>query len=145
LLIEQRTALVNQLEYFHSAQTRRLVQKVLKNLQAQIEQANQKLKALIAQEAPTAQQIQHLCSIKGVGFQSALSLSCLLPEIGSISTKQLAALVGVAPFARDSGPRCAKRSIRGGRLRSQLYMAALAASGLQPHPWRCLLAFNPAG
>jgi len=61
-----------------------------------------------------------------------LSLSCLLPEIGSISTKQLAALVGVAPFARDSSPRCAKRSIRGGRLRSQLYMAALVASGFNP-------------
>ena len=60
-----------------------------------------------------AQRIQRLCSIKGVGFQTALSLSCLLPEIGSISTKQLAALVGVAPFVRDSGPRCAKRSIRG--------------------------------
>ena len=131
LLIEQRTALVK-LEHFYSAQARRLVQKALKDLQAQIEQANQKLKALIAQEAPTAQQIQRLCSIKGVGFQTALSLSCLLPEIGSISTKQLAALVGVAPFARDSGPRCAKGSIRGGRLRSQLYMAALVASGFNP-------------
>ena len=134
LLIEQRTALVNQLEHFHSAQARRLVQKALKNLQAQIEQANQKLKALIAQEAPTAQQIQRLCSIKGVGFQTALSLSCLLAEIGSISTQQLAALVGVAPFVRDSAPRCAKRSIRGGRakLRSQLYMAALSACRFNP-------------
>jgi len=63
-----------------------------------------------------------------------LSISCLLPEIGSISTKQLAALVGVAPFVRDSGLRCAKRSIRGGRakLRSQLYMAALVASRYNP-------------
>ena len=124
---------MNQLEHFQSAQARRLVQKALKNLQAQIEQANQKLKALITQEAPTAQQIQRLCSIKGVGFQTALSVSCLLPEIGSIS-KQLAALLGVAPFARDSGPRCAKASIRGGRakLRSQLYMAALVASGFNP-------------
>ena len=69
-----------------------------------------------------AQRIQRLCSIKGVGFQTALSLSCLLAEIGSISTQQLAALVGVAPLVRDSAPRCAKRSIRGGRakLRSQL-------------------------
>jgi transposase len=57
-----------------------------------------------------------------------------LPEIGSISTKQLAVLVGVAPFARDSGPRCAKCSIRGGRakLRSRLYMAALVASRFNP-------------
>ena len=100
MLIEQRTALVNQLEYFHSAQTRRLVQKVLKNLQAQIEQANQKLKALIAQEAPTAPTA--LPDPKG-RFPTALSLSSLLPEIDSISTKQLAALVGVAPLAHDRG------------------------------------------
>jgi len=131
LLMEQRTAVSHQLEHFHSAQARRLVQKALKSLQTQIEQANQKLKALIAKKAPMAQCIQRLCSIKGVGFQTALSLSCLLAEIGSISTKQLAALVGVAPFVRDSDPRCAKRSIRGGRakLRSQLYMAA---SGFNP-------------
>jgi transposase len=121
---------VNELEHFHSAQARRLVQKVLKSLQTQIEQANQKLKALIAKEAPRAQHVQRLCSIKGVGFQTALSVSCLLPEIGSISTKQRAALVGVAPFVCDSALRCAKRSIRGGRakLRSQLYRAALVGS-----------------
>ena len=134
LLIEQRTAVVNELEHFHSAQARCLVQKALKSLQTQIERISQKLKALTAQDAPTAQRIQRLCSIKEVGFQTALSLSCLLAEIGSISTKQLTALVGVAPFVRDSGPRCAKRSIRGGRakLRSQLYMAALVASGFNP-------------
>jgi len=81
-----------------------------------------------------AQRIQRLCSIKGVGFQTALSLSCLLQEIGLISTKQRAALVDVAPFVHDSGLRCAKRSIRGGRakLRSQLYMAALVASRFNP-------------
>jgi len=119
LLIEQRTAVVNELEHFHSAQARCLVQKVLR---ASRPRSNGSLKALIAQDAPTAQRIQRLCSIKGVGFQTALSLSCLLAEIGSISTQQLAALVGVAPFVRDSAPRCAKRSIRGGRakLRSQL-------------------------
>jgi transposase len=130
LLIEQRTAVSHQLEHFHSAQARRLFQKFLKSLQTQIEQANQKLKALIAKEAPMAQRIQRLCSIKGVGFQTALSVSCLLAEIGSISTKQRAALVGVAPFVRDSALRCAKRSIRGGRakLRSQLYRAALVGS-----------------
>ena len=127
LLIEQRTAVSNELEHFHSAQACRLVQKVLKSLQTQIERISQKIKALIAKDTPMAQRIQRLCSIKGVGFQTALSLSCLLPEIGLISTKQLAALVSVAPFVRDSGPRCAKRSIRGGRakLRSQLYMVAL--------------------
>jgi len=67
LLIEQRAAVMNQLEHVHSTQARHLVQKTLKSLQAQIEQISQKLKALIAQEAPTAQRIQRLCSLKGVG------------------------------------------------------------------------------
>jgi transposase len=106
---------------------------VLRNLETQIEQVNQKLKIFVGQYVPRARQIERLCSIRGVGFQTA-SLSCLLPEIGSISTKQLAVLVDVAPFAHDSDLRCAKRSIRGGRakLRSQLYMAALVASRFNP-------------
>jgi transposase len=147
LLIEQRTALVNQLEHFHCAQACRLVQKALKNLQAQIKQASQKLKALIAQDAPTAQQIQRLCSIKGVGFQTALSVSCFLPEIGSISTKQLAALVGVAllsVIAARVVPNVPSMWGPSQTSFSTLY-DCLGCLSLQPHPSRSLPALNPVG
>ncbi len=68
-------------------------------------------------------------SVKGVGPILLLTLLAELPELGSIDRCRLAALVGVAPYANDSGKRSSARSIAGGRaaVRNTLYMAALAA------------------
>ena len=65
-----------------------------------------------------------LRSVPGVGEQLSLSLLTYLPELGTLNRKRVAALVGVAPFNRDSGPRRGKRSVWGGRtrLRAVLYM-----------------------
>ena len=75
-----------------------------------------------------------LRSVPGVGEQLSLSLLAYLPELGTLNRKQIAALVGVAPFNRDSGPRRGKRSVWGGRIRvrATLYMAALSASRYNP-------------
>ena len=75
-----------------------------------------------------------LRSVPGVGEQLSLSLLAYLPELGTLDRKQIAALVGVAPFNRDSGPRRGKRSIWGGRtrVRAVLYMGALVASRYNP-------------
>lgn len=75
-----------------------------------------------------------LQSVPGVGPVTALTLLACLPELGRLTHKQLAALVGVAPFNRDSGTRSGPRSIRGGRarVRSVLYMAALSAARCHP-------------
>ena len=93
---------------------------------------------------PTAQRIQHspvwrekddlLRSVPGVGPQVSLTLLAYLPELGKLNRKQIAALVGVAPFSRDSGPHRGKRSVWGGRatVRSTLYMGALVASRRNP-------------
>ena len=71
-----------------------------------------------------------LRSVPGVGPVSARTLLAELPELGSLTRRQAAALVGVAPFSRDSGRMRGKRAIRGGRarLRACLYMAAVAAA-----------------
>ena len=71
-----------------------------------------------------------LRSVPGVGPQVSLTLLAYLPELGTLNRKQVAALVGVAPFNRDSGPYRGKRSVWGGRatVRSTLYMGALVAS-----------------
>src|SRR6478752_2339954 len=68
-------------------------------------------------------------SVPGVGPVSARTLLAELPELGSLTRRQAAALVGVAPFSRDSGKMRGKRAIGGGRaaLRACLYMAAVAA------------------
>src|SRR5436190_1961202 len=70
-----------------------------------------------------------LRSVPGVGPVSARTLLAELPELGSLTRRQAAALVGVAPFSRDSGRMRGKRMISGGRaaLRACLYMAAVAA------------------
>src|SRR4051812_3059662 len=71
-----------------------------------------------------------LRSVPGVGPVSARPLLAELPELGSLTRRQAAALVGVAPFSRDSGKMRGKRTVGGGRatLRACLYMAAVAAA-----------------
>ncbi len=75
-----------------------------------------------------------LRSVPGVGPQVSLTLLAHLPELGKLNRKQIAALVGVTPFNRDSGPYRGKRSVWGGRatVRSTLYMGALVASRRNP-------------
>jgi transposase len=71
-----------------------------------------------------------LRSVPGVGPVSARTLLAQLPELGSLTRRQAAALVGVAPFNRDSGRMRGRRTIWAGRaaLRACLYMAAVAAA-----------------
>ena len=75
-----------------------------------------------------------LRSVPGVGEQLPLALLSQLPELGTLNRRQVAALVGVAPFNRDSGTLRGKRQIWGGRarLRAVLYMAAMVASRFNP-------------
>lgn len=69
-------------------------------------------------------------TLKGIGPVTASTLSADLPELGKLNQKEIAALVGVAPFNNDSGKWRGPRRIQGGRpsVRQVLYMAALAAS-----------------
>jgi transposase len=71
-----------------------------------------------------------LRSVPGIGPVSARTLLAELPELGSLTRRQAAALVGVAPFNRDRGQRRGRRTVWGGRaaLRACLYMAAVAAA-----------------
>lgn len=75
-----------------------------------------------------------LMSAKGVGPAVSAALIAQLPELGTLSHKRIAALVGVAPINRDSGKWRGKRYIKAGRaaLRSTLYMAALVAARHNP-------------
>jgi transposase len=75
-----------------------------------------------------------LQSTPGVGQTTAAVLLSELPELGTLNRQEIAALVGVAPFNRDSGHFQGKRSIWGGRasVRSALYMAALTARRCNP-------------
>ena len=75
-----------------------------------------------------------LRTVPGVGEQLSLTLLAYLPELGTLDRRQIAALVGVAPFNRDSGTLRGKRTVWGGRarVRATLYMGALVASRCNP-------------
>ncbi len=75
-----------------------------------------------------------LCSMPGVGAVVSATLIAQLPELGTLNRGAIAALVGVAPLARDSGTKRGTRRIWGGRatVRCALYMAALVATRHNP-------------
>ena len=75
-----------------------------------------------------------LRTVPGVGEQISLTLLANLPELGALNRRQIAALVGVAPYNRDSGALRGKRAVWGGRsrVRAVLYMGALVASRHNP-------------
>ncbi len=75
-----------------------------------------------------------LKSVPGVGFVLSSTLIASLPELGKLDRKQIAALVGVAPFNRDSGKMRGKRTCWGGRpyVRAALYMPTLVATRFNP-------------
>lgn len=77
-----------------------------------------------------ARKITLLLSIPGIGERTALALIVRMPELGSLSRGQAAALVGVAPFVRESGRFKGERRTGGGRarLRTSLFAAAQAAA-----------------
>jgi transposase len=80
--------------------------------------------------ADLAKRLDLLISVPGIGERTALALLIRMPELGTLSREQAAALAGLAPFDDDSGSRKGSRSIAGGRarLRKSLYAAALPAA-----------------
>jgi transposase len=75
-----------------------------------------------------------LRSVPGVGPVAAMTLIAELPELGRLTHRQIASLVGLAPFNQDSGKSRGRRHVRGGRttVRQALYMAALAGTRWNP-------------
>ena len=88
------------------------------------------LVAAIRQHKDLAERLDLIGSVDGVGLRTALAILVRLPEIGHLSREQAAALVGLAPYDRDSGDAVGARHIEGGRkrLRSSVYNAGFAAA-----------------
>jgi transposase len=103
--------------------------RLLKVIQAEIEQVESLINNAIEQHEDWRQRRDILKSATGIGEITANLLLGHLPELGHIPNKQVASLVGVAPFHRESGQYKGKRCIQGGRfsVRSMLYMATLTA------------------
>lgn len=110
--------------------------KMRQNIDAHLEWLEERIRALddeieqLSQsQAEWQSRISLLRSVPGIGSVIATTLVAALPEVGQVSDKRISALVGVAPFNRDSGKYRGSRTIWGGRasIRAVLYMGVLVA------------------
>lgn len=103
-------------------------------LERELDNANQDLDRFIEQNPMWKQNDELLQSAPSIGRVTSRTLLAELPELGTLNRKQIAALIGVAPFNRDSGLLKGRRSIWGGRapVRCALYMATMVATRKNP-------------
>jgi transposase len=92
------------------------------------------IQTLIGQKPEWQERANLIDSVPGIGPVTASTFIAELPELGQANRQQISALVGLAPFNRDSGPKKGKRKIFGGRtgIRAPLYMAAMSAARCNP-------------
>lgn len=116
------------------AELREAIMDHLEALRAEDKQMHRMMLALVRRRADLQRDQRLLKTIKGIGIKSALAFIASVPELGRINNKAAAALIGAAPFVRQSGTMSAPARIHGGRaaVRSILYMAAVAASRHNP-------------
>ena len=128
-LCDEHVTVENQAAHLEDAMLRRLSKRRLARLEADIGLLDKRLAEMVAANSALAPRYQLLISMPGVGSVLAFTLIALLPELGQMSRKQIAALVGLAPYDFDSGKLRGHRCIYGGRMpvRNVLYMAALSA------------------
>ncbi len=133
-LRDQVTANANQARRREDKLLKRLDTRRSKALLADIQAIDKQIAELIAADPALKAKNDILRSMKGVGPVLAHTLIALLPELGLLTRKQIAALVGVAPIQDQSGKRQGIRYIQGGRpaIRAPLYMAAMTAGVHNP-------------
>ena len=133
-LIDQRTCEKNRLGKSESAAIRRLIRSSITYLNNQIERLEEAVRDALAANPELERRYDLICSAPGAGPVLALTAIAFLPELGTLNRRELASLVGVAPYNRESGSWSGRRSIYGGRsrMRTALYMACL--SGVRYNP-----------
>ncbi len=132
-IVERITAEKNRLA-LATKHVRRDIQVHIRWMEKRLEDINNDIDELIRQSPLWRQKDKLLQSVTGVGPVLASTILASLPELGSLNRKQIAALVGVAPFNRESGRYKGKQKIQGGRasVRNVLYMGTVA--GIRSNP-----------
>jgi transposase len=133
-LLEMLTMEQNRLGSCADAAVRADLQAHVTWLSERLQQVDKELQEAIQRSPVWLAKADLLRSIPGIGPVSSRTLLAALPELGTLSNREAAALAGLAPFADDSGRRRGPRHIAGGRaeVRSVLYMAALSAARYNP-------------
>jgi transposase len=133
-LVELRTAESNRQETVTAKSVRKSLRQVIDVLDKQIARVEKDILALLESDDHWKGKVDLLDSVPGIGPITIATLLAELPELGLLNRQEIAALVGVAPYNRDSGRLRGRRAIWGGRaaVRSTLYMAALTARRCNP-------------
>ena len=133
-LIKEQTRLLNRQKNQTLLLTRRQGEKRVAQVKKQIAELNEAIEALLRADPGTSRNIDILKSIPGIGAISAATILIEMPEIGTMTRKEVASLTGVAPMTRQSGKWQGKSFIQGGRktVRDALYMPALVAARFNP-------------
>jgi transposase len=133
-LLTTRTAEKNRKEIASSRVVRTSIQQSLNYLGKEILGIEKEISRLVNSDDQWKGKAEILTSAPGIGEVTSATLIAELPELGELNRQEIAALVGLVPFNRDSGTMRGKRTIFGGResVRSVLYMATLAAQRFNP-------------
>jgi transposase len=124
----------NRLLRTQTAPSRTSIKCVIEALESQLKSMDDGISRLIESSPVWRTQDNLLRSIKGVGPATSSALIAALPELGRLNRREIASLVGLAPFNVDSGKLRGRRAVKGGRpdVRKSLYMAALVACRWNP-------------
>lgn len=110
------------------------IKSLVQILERRVVKVDEKIGELIAEDAARAENWKRLQTAPSVGPAVARTLIIDLPELGSLGRRQIASLVGIAPFAKDSGKKSGYRRIRAGRAapRTAMYLAAMNGARFNP-------------
>jgi transposase len=133
-VVSMITAETNRLGQARTRRVRQSIEMMIETLKRQLAEIDDDLDGQIQDNPDLRERNAVLRDVPGVGPATARTLLLELPELGTCSRQQIAALVGLAPINRDSGTMRGKRTTWGGRasVRCALYMATLTASRYHP-------------
>lgn len=133
-LIRDKIALQNQAKNLTIPLLKRQHKQRLDQIGRHIEKLDSELADTVTADPALARRHEIISSIVGIGFRTANQLVATMPELGTLDSKQVASLAGLAPVARQSGQWKGRSFIQGGRanVRRSLYMPALVAARYNP-------------
>ena len=128
-LIEKRATYKTEIHAYCEKQIIKMYEGLIKALTKEINKLEKMIMKLIEADELMKLKFDILSKIEGVGQRTAQTMVILMPELGLMNRSKISSLVGVAPYARDSGNKRGERHIQGGRkeVRNMLFMSVTAS------------------
>lgn len=136
MLIKHRAQQKASLYTYRDSELIERISKRISKLDEEIREVQLELERVIQANDEMRNRYRLFLKIGGIGEKTAKVLLCNLPELGYLNRREIAALVGVAPFNWDSGRKTGKRFARFGRrdVRTALYMSIIAIKRIKDNP-----------